>query len=133
MKSSNTETTPNQKNARLLSLLTVLLCIVAVIFGSRMMKAQEGFPLGDFSDMDPDTTLSAYEESGAAEDLIYHLKVLCYQAEVEDNQSVIAEIKSYGNELLAMAKTEEIDLEVLGDQDETLLDLLKMIRSYGAR
>ncbi|MBQ3109251.1 MAG: hypothetical protein IJC67_06515, partial [Clostridia bacterium] len=44
------------------------------------------------------------------------------------NTAVIEAIETYGNELLAMAKAEEIDLEELGEKDETLLDLLKMIR-----
>jgi len=133
MNKQNAETTPNQKKARMLSMLAVLLCLVAVLVGSRMMKAQEGFTLGDFSGIDPAATLAAYEESGSAEDLIKHLKVLCYQAEVEGNQAVIEDIETYGTELLTMAKTEQIDLEVLGEQDETLLDLLSAIRSYGAR
>jgi len=133
MNNRNAETTPNQKKVRILSLLTVLLCFVAVFVGSRMMKAQEGFTMGDFSGIDPVATLAAYEESGDAKDLIHHLKVLCYKAEVEGDQSVIEEIETYGNELLAMAKAEEIDLEVLGEEDETLLDLLSAIRSYGAR
>ena len=133
MNNRNAETTPNQKKARMLSLITVLLCFAAVFIGSRMMKAHEPFPLGDFSGVDPSVSLAAYEESGEATDLIHHLKVLCYQAEVAGNTAVIGEIEEYGNELLAMAKAEEIDLEVLGEADETLLDLLKMIRSYGAR
>ena len=133
MNNRNAETTPNQKKARLLSLLTVLLCFAAVFIGSRMMKAQEGFPLGDLSGIDPAVSLSAYEESGDAVDLIEYLKVLCYKAEVEGDQSCIEAIETYGTELLDMAKAETIDLEELGEQDEMLLDLLKIIRSYGAR
>ena len=64
---------------------------------------------------------------------IKSLKVLCYKAEVEGDQSCIEAIETYGTELFDMAKAETIDLEELGEQDETLLDLLKIIRSYGAR
>ena len=135
MNSSNakSEMTPQQKKARTLSLLTTVLCIAAVLVGSRMMKAQEGFPLGDFSGVSAETTQAAYEESGDVQDLIHHLKVLCYQAEVEGNEAVEADIALYGTELLDMAKAETIDLEELGEKDETLLDLLKLIRGYGAK
>lgn len=122
-----------QKITRFLSLLTTVLCFVAIAVGSQMLKSQEGFPLGDFSGTSVDDAREAYETGGGAEDLIYLLKVLCYQAEVEGSEEAAADIARYGTELLDMAKAETIDLEVLGDADETLLDLLKMIRSYGAK
>lgn len=122
-----------QKTTRLLSLLTAVLCFVAIGVGSQMLKSREGFPLGDFSGVSAEDAREAYEAGGGAEDLIYLLKVLCYQAEVEGSEDAAAEIVRYGTQLLDMAKAETIDLEVLGDADETLLDLLKMIRSYGAK
>lgn len=122
-----------QKTARILSLLTAVLCVIAIAVGSRMLESKEGFTLGDFSGVSVSGARDVYEASGEAEDLIYLLKVLCYQAEVEGSEAAAADIVSFGTELLDMAKAEAIDLEELGDADETLLDLLKMIRSYGVR
>lgn len=122
-----------QKTARMLSLITCVLCFAAIFVGGRLLKHQESFPFDDFSGISTAETLSAYEESGSAEDLIVHLKALCYQAKIENDPSVREDIADYGTILLDMARAEEIDLERLGNKDETLLDLLKMIRGYGAK
>lgn len=122
-----------QKAARILSLLTSALCIVAVFLGSRLFQQQEGFPFGDLSGVSVEATKEQYMQSADAKDLIAYLKVLCYQAEVIGDEKAEAEIASYGTSLLDMARSEQIDLEELGDEDETLLALLKMIRSYGAK
>ena len=122
-----------QKSARALSLLVTVLCIAAVFFGSRLLRQQRGFPLGDFSGVSVTEARAAYEASGDARDLIAFLKVLCYQAEVESNPAVTDEIARYGTELLNMARAETVDLEQLGQSDDTLLDLLYLIRSYGAK
>ena len=129
----NSTPTAKQKTARTLSLLVTVLCIAAVFFGSKLVKQQRGFPLGDLSSVSAADTRAAYETSGDARDLIAHLKVLCYQAEVQDNAAVTAEIAQRGTELLDMARAETVDLEQLGQSDDTLLDLLRLIRSYGAK
>lgn len=125
--------TGKQRITRILSLVTALLCVLAVFVGSRMVRRQQGFPLGDFSQADVVAAQQAYERSGDAEDLIYLLKVLCYRVEVQGEDSLADSIADYGTQLIDMAKSEEIDLEVLGESDDTLLELLKTIRSYGAK
>lgn len=122
-----------QKKTRMMSLALSALCIAAVFIGSGLLRQREGFTLGDFSGVSAGETLAAYEKSEDARDLILYLKVLCYRAEVEGEAALSDEIAARGTELLNLAREETIDLEALGDEDETLLSLLKLIRSYGAK
>lgn len=130
---SSAEHQARQRKARMLSLIASVLCIAAVFVGSRLLRQQKGFTLGDFSGVSAGQALAAYEKSADAHELILYLKVLCYQAEVEGNETVSDEITQYGTELLNLAREEKVDLEELGDEDETLLDLLRLIRAHGAK
>lgn len=122
-----------QKTVRALSLLFSVLCIVAVFIGSGLRRQKAGFPLGDLSGVQLAQAKAEYEESGDVHKLIAYLKALCYQAEVAGEASAEDEIRRCGTQLLDLARAEVIDLEELGDEDETLLDLLKLIRAHGAK
>ena len=132
MSSTDSAHSPNRKLVRLLSVLVAVLSVAAVFVGANLLKSTE-FPLGDLSAFSPDETRAAYAESGDARDLITHLKVLCYRAYLHEDKALTDEIARCGTELLDMAREETIDLEMLGRTDDTLLDLLRLIRSHGAK
>lgn len=133
MKNPDSNPTPRQQHPRLLSALVALLCVAAVFIGSGLLRRQRGFSLGDFSGADVQALCQTYEQSGDVRDLITYLKALCYRAEVEQDETVTEEIARRGTTLLDLARAEEIDLEALGEADETLLELLRTIRSHGAK
>lgn len=124
--------TERQKLTRFLSLLSCVLCIAAVFAAGRIRSRAEGFPLGDLSAYSAEEALAAYEASGDAKDLVQYLKVLCFQASEGSPEAAEAAAR-YGTELLTMAKDGTVDLEQLGENDPQLLDLLKLIRAYGAK
>lgn len=124
--------TERQKLTRFLSLLSCLICILAVFAAGRIKNRAAGFPLGDLSACSAEEALGSYEQSGTPEDLIQYLKILCWQAS-EGSEESAAAAAAYGTELLTMAKEGTADLEALGETDPQLLDLLKLIRSHGAK
>ena len=132
MSSTDSPRSRNSKLVRLLSVLTAVLSVVAVFVGANLLKNKD-FPLGDLSALSPDQTRAAYAESGDVRDLIVHLKALCYQAHLHENKALTDEIAHCGTELLDMARAGTIDLETLGASDDSLLDLLRLIRSHGAK
>ena len=118
---------------RTLSVVVGLLCLCLSMFAVRASKGEEeAFRLGDFSGVDVEEVRAVFEESQSSEDLVELLKVLCYQAVVEGNESVEPQIAQYGTLLYDRAKAEEVDLSTLGD-DETMMELLGYIRSFGAK
>lgn len=116
---------------RTLSVVVGLLCLCLSMFAVRAGK-EEAFRLGDFSGVDVEEVRAAFDESQSSENLVELLKVLCYQAVVEGNESVQPQIAQYGTLLYDRAKAEEVDLSTLGD-DETMMELLGYIRSFGAK
>lgn len=118
---------------RLLSLVVAVLCMGLSIFAVRAGKGtQPEFQLGDFSGVSVEEKQKAFEESQSSEDLVELLKVLCYQAVVEENKAVEPLIVEYGTLLYDRARAEEVDLSTLGD-DETMLELLRWIKNFGAK
>ena len=116
---------------RTLSVVVGLLCLCLSMFAVRAGK-EEAFRLGDFSGVDVEEVRAAFDESQSSENLVELLKVLCYQAVVEENESVEPQIAQYGTRLYDRAKAGEVDLSTLGD-DETMMELLGYIRSFGAK
>ena len=118
--------------ARILSITAALLCMLVTIFALRLStQTEEGFGLGDYSGVSAQACLAAFEESGDSGDLVQLLKVLCYQAVVEGDEAAQPLIRQYGTQLYDRARAGE-DLSALGD-DETMLELLRWIRSFGAK
>ena len=117
---------------RTLSVVVGLLCLCFSMFAVRAGKKEEAFRLGDFSGVDVEEVRAAFDESQSSENLVELLKVLCYQAVVEENESVEPQIAQYGTLLYDRAKAGEVDLSTLGD-DETMMELLGYIRSFGAK
>ncbi len=125
------EKTAQQNKVRFLSLAVVVICM---LLSTRVARAKRNgtFTLGDFQGVSAQQAEEAWQETQDVNDLVYLLKVLCYQAEVEKDSDVADKIASYGTALFDRAKAGLIDLEEMGEDDETLLELLRLIREHGA-
>ena len=117
--------------ARFLSLLVAVLCMAASAVGIRLSQKSAPFSLGDFSQVSLQEQLDAFQASQSNEDLVTLLKVLCWQAVEDDNQAAELLIAEYGTLLYDRARAGQADLSALED-DETMLELLSLIRSFGA-
>ena len=121
----------NRTAARFLSLLVAVLCMAASAVGIRLSQKSAPFSLGDFSQVSLQEQLDAFQASQSNEDLVTLLKVLCWQAVEDDNQAAELLIAEYGTLLYDRARAGQADLSALKD-DETMLELLSLIRSFGA-
>jgi len=121
----------NRTAARFLSLLVAVLCMAASAVGIRLSQKSAPFSLGDFSQVSLQEQLDAFQASQSNEDLVTLLKVLCWQAVEDDNQAAELLIAEYGTLLYDRARAGQADLSALED-DETMLELLSLIRSFGA-
>ena len=121
-----------RRRGLILSLVTVLLCTAAAVLAGQLRRQAAPFPFAHLAGASAEAAEEAYRDSGAAADLIYLLKVLCAKEEASGALEVQEKIARYGAELLALAKEETIDLAELGEADDTLLELLRLIRGYGA-
>lgn len=120
-----------RRKGRMLSALFAILCMVVAMVSARAGREQS-YQLEAYPEVSVQEVQEAYEASKEVDDLVYLLKVLCYQAEVENNSDVETLIAEYGSILLDMAKREEINLKEMDDEEETLLELLRLIREHGA-
>ena len=121
----------NRTAVRVLSVVMVVLCMAAAGVGVRLSQEEKPFSLGDFSQVSLEETLEEFQRSLSSEDLVTLLKVLCWQAVEGNNPEAEEMIARYGTELFDRARAGETDLSALGD-DETMLELLRLIRSFGA-
>lgn len=121
----------NRTAVRVLSVVMVVLCMAAAGVGVRLSQEEKPFSLGDFSQVSLEETLEEFQRSRSSEDLVTLLKVLCWQAVEGNNPEAEEMIARYGTELFDRARAGETDLSALGD-DETMLELLRLIRSFGA-
>ena len=121
----------NRTAARFLSLLVAVLCMAASAVGIRLSQKSAPFSLGDFSQVSLQEQLDAFQASQSNEDLVTLLKVLCWQAVEDDNQTSELLSAEYGTLLYDRARAGQADLSALED-DETMLELLSLIRSFGA-
>ena len=121
----------NRTAARVLSVVMVVLCMAAAGVGVRLSQEEKPFSRGDVSQVSLEKTLEEFQRSRSSEDLVTLLKVLCWQAVEGNNPEAEEMIARYGTELFDRARAGETDLSALGD-DETMLELLRLIRSFGA-
>lgn len=121
----------NRTAARVLSLVMVVLCMVAVGVGVRLSQEEKPYSLGDFSQVSLDETQEEFQRSQSNEDLVTLLKVLCWQAVEGNNPEAGEMIASTAHCCSTGPGPGEADLSEVGD-DETMLELLRLIRSFGA-
>ena len=114
--------------------LMMVLLGAATLIANQVREREKPFDIGDYSAADPAAAMDAYRASGSDEDLVYLLKILCYRYKIEGDETVLPDIRSYGQELLDRAKSQAVDLEKMDkDQDGTVLQILNVIRSTGAK
>ena len=112
-------------------LMMVMLAVVTVI-AVRVRQEEKPFDIGDLSGADLEKALSVYRESDSPEDLAELLKILCYRYKIEGDETVLPDIRTYGQELLDRAKAQTADLEKM-DQNGDILQILNVIRGTGAK
>ena len=113
------------------TLMMVMLLAVTIV-AVHLRQEEKPFDIGDLSGADAEKALSVYRESGSAEDLVDLLKILCYRYKIEGDETVVPDIRTYGQELLDRAKAQTVDLEKM-DQNGDILQILNVIRGTGAK
>ena len=116
----------------LIFVLMMVMLLAVTVVAVRLRQEEKPFDIGDFSGADAEKALSVYRESGSAEDLVDLLKILCYRYKIEGDETVLPDIRSYGQELLDRAKAQTVDLEKM-DQNGDILQILNVIRGTGAK
>ena len=113
----------------------MLIGLLAVTWISANIRQKEQpFDIGDLSGADRAAAAEAFAADGSDENLITLLKILCYQYKIEGDETLVPEIREYGQELLDRAKDRTIDLEKTDrEQNGVILQILNVIRSTGAR
>ena len=113
----------------------MLIGLLAVTWISANIRQKEQpFDIGDLSGADRAAAAEAFAADGSDENLITLLKILCYQYKIEGDETLVPEIREYGQELLDRAKDRTIDLEKTDrEQNGEILQILNVIRSTGAR
>jgi hypothetical protein len=127
----------NEKNRKLpskavlLSVLSAVICIATLLIVSAALKNGQEFRLGDYHDADTGALITAFETNGSNENLVTLITALCYQAEVEGKDTGDL-IKQYGSELLLRAKNGQADLQKINADEDLSLEIIRLIRKYGA-
>ena len=116
----------------LIFVLMMVMLLAVTVVAVRLRQEEKPFDIGDLSGADAEKALSVYRESGSAEDLVDLLKILCYRYKIEGDETVLPDIRSYGQELLDRAKAQTVDLEKM-DQNGDILQILNVIRGTGAK
>ena len=116
----------------LIFVLMMVVLLAVTVVAVRLRQGEKPFDIGDLSGADPEKALSAYRESGSAEDLVDLLKILCYRYKINGDETVLPDIRTYGQDLLDRAKAQTVDLEKM-DQNGDILQILNVIRGTGAR
>lgn len=113
----------------------MLIGLLAITWISANIRQKEQpFDIGDLSGADRAAAAEAFAADGSDENLITLLKILCYQYKIEGDETLVPEIREYGQELLDRAKDRTIDLEKTDrEQNGVILQILNVIRSTGAR
>ena len=116
----------------LIFVLMMVMLLAVTVIAVRLRQEDKPFDIGDLSGADPENALSVYRESGSAEDLVDLLKILCYRYKINGDETVLPDIRTYGQELLDRAKAQTVDLEKM-DQNGDILQILNVIRGTGAK
>ena len=118
----------------LISTLMLIGLIAVTLISGSLREKEQPFDIGDLSAEDPAAAEAVYLENGSDENLINLLKILCYQYKIKGSETVVPDIRRYGQELLDRAKAGSIDLEMADrEQDGHILQILNVIRGAGAR
>ena len=118
----------------LIFVLMMVMLLAVTVIAVHFRHEEKPFDIGDLSGADPEKALSVYRESGSDADLVELLKILCYRYKIIGDETVLPDIRNYGQELLERAKSQTVDLEKMDqDQNGAILQILDVIRSTGAK
>lgn len=118
----------------LIFVLMMVMLLAVTVIAVHFRHEEKPFDIGDLSGADPEKALSVYRESGSDADLVELLKILCYRYKIVGDETVLPDIRNYGQELLERAKSQTVDLEKMDkDQNGAILQILDVIRSTGAK
>ena len=118
----------------LIFVLMMVMLLAVTVIAVHFRHEEKPFDIGDLSGADPEKALSVYRESGSDVDLVELLKILCYRYKIVGDETVLPDIRNYGQELLERAKSQTVDLEKMDkDQNGAILQILDVIRSTGAK
>ena len=118
----------------LIFVLMMVMLLAVTVIAVHFRHEEKPFDIGDLSGADPEKALSIYRESGSDADLVELLKILCYRYKIVGDETVLPDIRNYGQELLERAKSQTVDLEKMDkDQNGAILQILDVIRSTGAK
>lgn len=131
MTQENVKYRKSAPKAIMLSVLSAVLCVAALLIGSAVIKGGQEFSLGDYHKADTGAMITAFEADGSNENLVALITALCYQAEVEGKDTGDL-INRYGSELLLRAKNGQADLQKINADENLSLELIRLIRKYGA-
>ena len=118
----------------LIFVLMMVMLLAVTVIAVHFRHEEKPFDIGDLSGADPEKALSVYRESGSDADLVELLKILCYRYKIVGDETVLPDIRNYGQELLERAKSQTVDLEKMDqDQNGAILQIVDVIRSTGAK
>ncbi len=89
---------------------------------------EQDFDIGNYSQYQVGRVETAFLSTSSNEDLLLLIKVLCYEYKNRGNQGLAQPLKQYGKILLSRAKSGEVDLQTI-DNEEVMLKILGVIRS----
>ena len=113
------------------SFLMMALVIAAALIAGRMHESTIAFDIGDWSGIDCETAIAAYESEPTDEKLAELVHVLCWHYKVGENEQAKELLLMYGAQLFAHAKAGQCDLEKLENAEGTLIKVLSVLREEG--
>lgn len=113
------------------SFLMMALAVGAALIAGRLRESTIPFDIGDWSDIDCETAIAAYESEPTDEKLAELVHVLCWHYKVDGNEQVKERLLTYGEQLFAHAKAGTCDLEKLENAEGTLIKVLSVLREEG--
>ncbi len=110
------------------SVLTGFIFLTVIFVTMSKSQNEQVFDIGNYSQYDVSLAESAFLSTSSNEDLLLLIKVLCYQYKNRGDNAAAQPLRKYGDILLSRAKSEEIDLQTV-DNEEIMLKILGVIRS----
>ena len=112
-----------------ISALLCLICIAALILPVQGKDAQP-YAFESAAGIDPAAAQAQWQASGENEDLYRLALALCRQCYLEGEAFDPAGLQECGRELYRRAKAETLDLEAIGNPEDSLA-MFELLRSFG--
>jgi len=109
----------------------LLLFLIGVLAGFFIQETQRAFDIGDLSHVNVEAAEVAFEKDKSNNSLVLLIKALCFRREVLGEREWEDKLVTYGRELYARARNEEVDLQTV-DDEKIMLQVLSVLRDMGA-